>query len=154
MPKTRNRVGVTLKKTTKMRFQVKFISASGRAISMGYQHIGWDHYEKLKIASGCQFLDLNLVQDIISPIEETPEINFSIEEIQESAHLQEVFSKKSFVTVKVNRFINEFLVVKPFIERDSQNGAIIKAGFAYAVDEEALKNAWLQAGCPLEWRLD
>jgi hypothetical protein len=137
-----------------MRFQIKFTSASGRSVSMGYQHIGWDHYETLKKVSGCEFLDLNLVQDVIGGIDDSPVIEFSTDEIAESTPLQEVFSKKSFVTVKVSRFINEFVTIKPFIKRDSQNGAIIKAGFAYAVDKEALKNAWLQAGCPLEWRLD
>jgi hypothetical protein len=137
-----------------MRFQVKFNSASGRAVSMGYQHIGWNHYEKLKIASGCEFLDLNLVQDVIGGIDDSPVIEFSTDEIAESIPLQEVFAKKCSLTVKVNRFINEFLVVKPFIERNSQNGAIIKAGFAYAIDEESLKSEWVKAGCPLEWRLD
>lgn len=131
-----------------MRFKVRFGGRNEYPVQMGSRTIGIRQLDQIRKEAGVANLSPHLVKDLICEEWDSPSIEISEMIARVSGH----FGNQSQIRVKVpngglNRFMRDCVVAVA----TPKDGSIQLARIEQCLDEDALSNAWIAAGYPLEW---
>lgn len=100
-------------------------------------------------------LGVNVSIDLIESTVKGANHNVVLEFDEMAAEITGCFENDNSIYITTPpKFLNRYLDLTTFCERDMNNDAIISARMERVVDLEKLHEDWVNAGCPLKWGFD
>lgn len=125
-------------------------AAFERVVDLSSREIGLEGVSQIREHLGLEKLPLSVIDGTTASSFFSPRIKISEEEALRS----EQFSDRNTIEVVVpHRGLNRF-VEKTVKAEKADDGQILRAGLAWEIDNQAVINAWLEAGAPLKWDPD
>ena len=131
-----------------MEFRISYSSKSGYAIEHPHDVIGTDGVDKIR-----EDLEVELPLDRIKGYTRGLRTDVSLSVTERIARESGLFRSTDKITVKVlPEQLNEFTHLETHCDRNGDTGEVTEAWLAWAIDEESIVDAWVDAGFPTDWR--
>jgi len=133
-----------------MELEVRFRGSDGYALEMPLRGVGLNLVDKFREKEN-NMLELKRFSGFIEEIRK--DVKISIDE--QLARESNLFGEVNHVTVTVrDGLLNSYINIGWDTERNETTGEIKFVKFKYILDEDAVLQAWKEAGFPTEWEIE
>jgi hypothetical protein len=123
------------------------------SIRLPNRSVGLDLVDQVRSECGITHLSLEVFNESVSPINCNHYVNIPEQIARAARQKNRAFSSDSIVNVQCAQDqLNGFVTVAAQYLKDDVTGEIKRVDFKYEINNDLLVNAWIEAGCPLDWR--
>lgn len=134
-----------------MKFGIQCTSEGGNPVSLREKFLGLTWLDQARKDAGVPGLDIDIVNNFVGGWHLSPSIPIPEEVARKSGLFEN--SPEVEVTVR-NKALNRFASIETKIRNNDETGGIAKVLPEYEIDREAILQAWIAAGYPIQWEFE